>query len=69
MDSEHLASLIDRANHHGLASKLLARCWPGGPHDRTEPAAREWLRRWTPRKLPLQPPACSCAVGRCTACN
>jgi len=45
--------------------------WPGGPSDRTEPAALEWVRRWRPRH-PVSGadiPACACATGRCLVCN
>lgn len=69
MDAELLATLLNRANRHGLARDLHAGCWPGEATDRTAPAAREWLRRWLPRGLPAQPPACSCAAGRCATCN
>ena len=51
-----------------LSARLRERCWPGGG-DRTEPAAREWVRRWGPRGLPPVPLACSCRDGRCGVCN
>jgi hypothetical protein len=44
-------------------------CWPGGPADRTEPAARDWLRLWHPAQALTPLPACSCAVGHCGVCN
>ena len=71
MDPQLFASLLDRANSGAaqLVSDLLARSWPGGAGDRTEPAAREWLRRWAPKSLPLHPPVCTCPAGRCGACN
>jgi hypothetical protein len=53
---------------------------PGDPHrralveqgardDAAVPVARDWLRRWRPRRIVLSPPACECAVGRCAVCN
>ena len=39
------------------------------PTDAAQPAAREWLRRWRPRKMTIAPPACGCAAGRCAVCN
>jgi len=49
-----------------LATALAAR-W--SPPDRHDPAAREWLRRWSPRPAHFPPPPCSCAAGRCLVCN
>jgi hypothetical protein len=71
MDPDLLATLLDRTHGRSgqLSDDLLARCWPGGSGDRTEPVAREWLRRWAPKQLPLRPPVCSCPAGRCSACN
>jgi hypothetical protein len=37
--------------------------------DHTQPAAREWVRRWGPARLGATLPGCSCAAGRCTVCN
>ena len=37
--------------------------------DRSEPAAREWVRRWRPQPAAVALPACSCALGRCASCN
>jgi len=51
-----------------LAARLWESCWPGG-EDRTEPAAREWVRRWGPGGLPPLRLTCSCPGGRCTVCN
>lgn len=51
-----------------LGARLRESCWPGG-EDRTEPAAREWVRRWGPGGLPPLRLTCACPVGRCTACN
>jgi hypothetical protein len=50
------------------AEALVQRLWPGGG-DRSEPAAREWLRRWRPaRAFPLEH-GCDCSAGRCGYCN
>ena len=49
-----------------LASTLAAR-WSAS--DRHEPAAHEWLRRWTPKPAHFVAPACTCAAGRCLVCN
>ena len=51
-----------------LGARLRESCWPGG-EDRTEPAAREWVRRWGPGGLPPLRLTCSCPGGRCAACN
>jgi hypothetical protein len=63
MDREHLATLIERADR--VSAERMAH----DAGDRTVPAAREWLRRWAPTQLTLRPPACTCAAGRCAACN
>jgi hypothetical protein len=53
---------------------------PGEPHrqallalasraDGALPVAREWLRRWRPRRMVVDVPACGCAAGRCAVCN
>jgi hypothetical protein len=52
-----------------LAAGLMRRCWPGGNGDRTEPAAREWVRLWGPTHAMTPPPVCSCETGRCRVCN
>ena len=52
-----------------LLSAMLRDCWPGGPVDRTDPEALDWVRRWGPRCAGPIPPACSCAAGRCLVCN
>lgn len=60
----------DRERAH-LAHRLARRAWPAGGRDRTEPSAREWLRRWGPVRAPAEPllPACGCPQGRCGVCN
>ena len=67
MDRDLLATHLQRADHD--AGALLERLRTRGAGDAMVPAAREWLRRWAPKRMTLQPPACSCAAGRCAACN
>lgn len=50
-------------------SLMIGACWPGGPADRTEPVALDWLRRWNPEQIKLELPACSCDNGHCVLCN
>jgi hypothetical protein len=52
-----------------LTSRIVARCWPGGGEDCTQPAALQWLRRWRPATAGAPVPACSCASGHCPVCN
>ena len=52
-----------------LALRIRGRCWPGGSHDRTEPGALDWVRRWGPKGLAPAQPGCSCELGRCAMCN
>jgi hypothetical protein len=65
---EHIRAATD-ADRVGAAARLLSACWPGGPSDRTEPAARRWLRLWRPSRTAATVPACSCTHGRCAVCN
>jgi len=44
-----------------LTDTLTGRSWPGGASDRTEPAARGWLRLWKASGPAPMPPLCSCA--------
>ena len=71
MDAEGLAPLVLRASRRDqqLMADLLAVGWPGGPADRTAPVAREWLRRWTPKRLTLSGPMCGCPDERCACAN
>ena len=71
MDAENFATLVARAAGPAeqLLGDLVAGSWPGGPADHTQPVAREWLRRWSPKRLTLEPPACSCPDGRCGTCH
>jgi hypothetical protein len=66
----HIARLAER---DGTAARRVTaaagQCWPGGTADRTEPAARHWLRRWGPARGTAMLPACSCATGHCAVCN
>jgi len=56
-------------DQHRLTSVLAGVCWPGGPEDRIEPVALEWLRHWQPEQLTLELSECTCATGRCVICN
>ena len=60
----HIESVSSRAgpDTDRLLSAMLCFCWPGGSGDRTEPAAREWVRRWGPRRAGAIMPVCSCAA-------
>jgi hypothetical protein len=75
MDREELLHHIEsvgplgRADSRRLASLMLSACWPGGPEDRTERVALDWLRHWHPEPLAAELPACSCETGRCVLCN
>jgi hypothetical protein len=62
MDREQLATHLQRADR--AAAEPLTH----DAGDRLVPVAREWLRRWSPTRLALRP-ACTCAAGRCAACN
>jgi hypothetical protein len=71
----HVAALVERiatrtpAETELLVAAMLQRSWPGGPSDRLEPAALDWVRRWTPRSADGPALECSCALGRCAVCN
>jgi hypothetical protein len=52
-----------------LALAMLGRCWPGGPADRIDLTAVEWVRRWGPARLGAPELDCSCPAGRCRVCN
>jgi hypothetical protein len=75
MDREELRHHIDTAalgdgpTAQQLTSLILGECWPGGPEDRTERAALEWLRGWHPEAAGIDLPRCSCSTGRCVLCN
>jgi len=38
-------------------------------NDTTEPAARDWLKRWGASGIQPKPPSCNCATGHCHICN
>jgi hypothetical protein len=57
------------AERDDLVAVLRAHCWPGGGTDRTEPAARAWVRRWRPERLGAVVPRCTCRQGSCVLCN
>jgi hypothetical protein len=67
----HIDAISARTEADGdrLSASLLGQSWPGGVFDRSEQAARDWLRRWRPRRAAVQPIACECASGRCLVCN
>jgi hypothetical protein len=75
MDRDELQHHIESAGPFGasdsrrLASLIIGACWPGGPADRTERVALEWLRQWRPEQTTAELPACSCSTGRCMLCN
>jgi hypothetical protein len=60
--SDHLEAIATR-RHDARVLKAAP-----GP-DRTEPVAREWVRRWGPAPLGTALPDCSCAAGHCAVCN
>lgn len=51
-----------------LADGLADRAWPRGG-DRRDPVAAEWLRRWSPARMPVGAAECACTTGRCGWCN
>jgi hypothetical protein len=66
----HIESVARR--RAGDADRLMASLLGGSSHgrgDRTEPRAREWVRRWRPARYVAAPPACACAHGACLVCN
>jgi hypothetical protein len=75
MDRDELRHHIKSAVPHGradgrrLSTLIVSACWPGGPEDRVERAALDWIRHWHPERIAAEVPACSCATGRCTVCN
>lgn len=67
----HISATARRsgAETRSLVSSLVGGSWPGGADDRSEPAAREWVRRWRPGRIGVATPTCSCREGRCAVCN
>jgi hypothetical protein len=68
---DHIAAARSRSDGEmgRLTSRIVARCWPGGGSDRSEPAALAWVRHWRPSKVGARLPACSCTAGHCPVCN
>jgi hypothetical protein len=64
-----IAALASDADGDRLMRALLGHCWPGGVGDRSEPAARDWVSRWHPRRSHAPCLVCDCASGRCALCN
>jgi hypothetical protein len=66
----HIQSVARRpaADTDRLVADLVGGSWPGGG-DRTEPGAREWLRRWRPARRAGWMRTCACARGACPVCN
>jgi hypothetical protein len=50
-----------------ILAAILAARWSAS--DRHDPAAIEWLSRWTPKPAHLITPACTCAAGSCGVCS
>lgn len=68
----HIAASVtasEPAALRGLTSRIISACWPGGHQDRSNPAARAWLRYWRPQRAGAELPVCSCASGHCPVCN
>lgn len=65
---DEFASLIARAVTPGRGAAPLG-ALVRGREDRYERSAADWLRRWTPRRMLVAPPQCSCAAGRCAVCG
>jgi hypothetical protein len=74
-ENQHIEAHITRvaartaSETDGLIAAALRRSWPGGSADRSEPWAKDWVRRWGPVRSVAQLTACSCPRGRCAACN
>lgn len=67
----HIMRIGERTSSEtdNLVSAALRRSWPGGSADSSEPWAREWVRRWGPKRTVIPVLVCSCAQGRCGVCN
>ena len=70
-DHEPIAEAIAQLTAAGPAPAraLAIRLAAAAGQDHGVPAAREWLARWFPTRGFVLDPACSCAAGRCVACN
>ena len=75
MDPSELHSHIAAASGarhgrlRGLTGQLVTYCWPGGQHDRYNPAAVPWVREWGPLRAGAAVPVCTCMSGFCEVCN
>lgn len=69
--AEHVQAISTRTHGESssLSRRLLGHSWPGGPTDRSELAALDWLSRWHPARAATDLIACACASGRCLVCN
>jgi hypothetical protein len=56
------------ARDEARLARLVRHSWPAGS-DATRPAARDWVRRWGPRRITAALPDCACAAGTCGWCN
>jgi hypothetical protein len=65
----HIVAAGRPDNSRRLTARILCRCWPGGPGDRTEPSALAWVAQWRPEREAATIPVCSCFSGRCSVCN
>ena len=52
-----------------LLADLVGYSWPGGTQDRTDPAARGWLRHFQAIRPIVAAAECTCQAGRCSSCN
>lgn len=59
---QHLRAIAARRDEGRLLGGMFR-------DDQTQPAAREWVRRWTPERAGAELPDCSCDAGRCAVCN
>jgi hypothetical protein len=69
--ASHIKAIATRtdAESHRLSALLFGKPWPGGPSDRSERGALDWLRRWRPGRPTVPAIDCACASGRCGVCN
>lgn len=69
--AEHIEWIAARGapDTEQLVAAMLRHCWPDASGGRSEPEARDWVRRWGPHRADALIPECSCAEGRCRICN
>jgi len=65
---QHIRASEAQSASERLTARIFDRCWPGGPGDRSERAAIEWVRHWRPARTACAIPVCSCATGPCAVC-